>query len=57
MAGMKCIYCSKVCETTYKVTEHLSIRKCTMRCTIPRQTQHRVPKTEATIPLTEQMLG
>ncbi len=63
MAGIKCIHCSKVYETTPGMTKHLSTCKGTMQRTIPRQTRHRannfliIPKAEATVPLTEQMLG
>ncbi len=62
MVDIKCIYYSKVCETTRGMTKHLSIYKGTIRHTIPRQTQHRandfllIPKAETTIPLTEQIL-
>ncbi len=63
MAGIKDIHCSKVCETTRGMTKHFSTYKGTMRRTIPRQIQHRandflvISKAEATVPLTEQMLG
>ncbi len=63
MPGIKCINCSKVCETTRRMTKHLSMCKGMMRCTIPRQTQHQandfliIPKAKATVSLTEQMLG
>ncbi len=63
MAGIKCIYCSKVCETTRGMTKHFSTCKGTMRHIILRQTRHRVNdflvihKAKTTIPLTEQMLG
>ncbi len=63
MADIKCIYCSKVCETTRGITKHLSTCKGTIQRTISRQTPHRpndflvIPKAEATVLLTEQMLG
>ncbi len=63
MAGIKCIHCSQICETTRGMTKHLSTCKGTMRRTIPRQIRHRandflvIPKAEATVPLTKQMLG
>ncbi len=63
MAGIKCIYSSKICETTGGMTKYLSMCKGTMQCTIPRQTQHQandflvILKADATVPLTKQMLG
>ncbi len=45
------------------MTKHLSTCKGTIQRTIPRQTRHRandffvIPKAEATVLLTEQMLG
>ncbi len=63
MAGIKCIHCSKICETTRGMTKYFSTCKGTMQRTIPCQTRHRandfhvIPKAEATVPLTEQMLG
>ncbi len=63
MAGIKCIHCSKVCETIHRMTKHFSMCKGTIRYTIPCQTRHRannfliIPKAKATVSLTEQMLG
>ncbi len=63
MAGIKCIHYLKVCETIRGMTKYLSMCKGTMQHTISRQTRHQandflvIPKAEATIPLTEQMLG
>ncbi len=62
MAGIKYIHCSKVCETTCRMTKHFSTCKGTMQHTIPRQTRYQannfliIPKTKATVLLTEQML-
>ncbi len=60
MAGIKFIHYSKVCETTREMTKHLSTCESTIRCIISRQTRHQVlvtPKAEATVLLTEQILG
>ncbi len=60
---MKCIYCSKVCETTCGMTQHLLTCKGTMQRTNPRQTRHQandflvIIKAKATVPLAEEMLG
>ena len=56
MAGIKCIYYLKVCETTCEITKHFSIYKDTMRCTILYQTWYQVfviLQAKATVPLTE----
>ncbi len=60
MAGIKCIDCLKVFETICGINKHLSTYKGTMHCIILCQTQHQVliiPKAEAIVPLTKQMLG
>ena len=61
MAGMKCRYCSKVCDTTCGMTEHLStckVQQGTARRTVPRDTLYKIngfamAKGEAILPLVE----